>query len=185
MKIGYINQWFTNYSVEEQFTFFQSKGIIPWVESEERGSDGVENVLDILNEEDILYVYQLESLGLTMGQLRTFLEKCAHKKIRFISVQDDLQIYDYATSEFIHILHVVVETDKKVKHNKLMKGMEEAKENGQVLGRPKLSEEKIQLIQQLFVEKRMSQRQIAQICHVSLGAVNKYVAPLKNEEYSF
>lgn len=96
-----------------------------------------------------------------------------------------LQIIDQGTKNpipnemYLEIVKTLGNHELKVIRERTIKGLNEARINGQQMGRPKISNEKIERMQYLHLFQRKSIREIASSCKVSVGTVHKYVTMVK------
>lgn len=132
-------------------------------------------LFELLNEGDTLIICELSCLELTMLQLPDFFEKLRRKQVKFMSILDEISIDPLENSLFLDFLNLVAKTESKVKSNLTIKGLHQAKEKGRIGGRPALSPQIIDKINDLWCCGKYSYRQIAELCNVSLGVVHKYL----------
>lgn len=126
-----------------------------------------------LNKGDTLVVYSLKVLFMMKDYIE-YLKFFAEKNIRLIAIEEnidtkvDVQFYEYILLMF--------DIKSECRSDYIKEILVKKKSQGVVLGRPKLTEEQINEIQYLRRFKKRSYREIAKVCGVSLGSVNKYAS---------
>lgn len=76
----------------------------------------------------------------------------------------------------------LAEIESYVISERTTKGIQLAKDDGRIGGRPRVSQTKIEIIRHLYKNKKYSLREIADECHVSLGTVHKYSQKVEKKE---
>lgn len=129
--------------------------------------ENVEKLLYVLEGEERLMCVSFEELNLSLFEMNTLLEKLekAHVSLQFL--QEDVN--------FLTIYEKVLRQEKKSIRNRTTKGLKKARNEGRVGGRPKISRELVDRIVFLHKEKKLTLREIADACEVSLGTAYKYV----------
>ena len=122
---------------------------------------------------DKLIVSNLRVFLMTTKELAKLMNRLSEKKIQLISIDDGVDIF--TSGDFGFILNVVVNMEKEVGRYKIKDKMVKASSKGKVWGRPQIDKEKIELMNFLYADNKLSMRQIAEKCEVSLGTVHKYV----------
>lgn len=170
MIIAYARENSLSFTVAEQKKHLDKYGYEWLYIDKEDSSDWISSLHNVLNVNDTLVICEL-----TMSQLPSFFERLREKQIGFVSIRDNIYIDGTKESEFLNYLNLLVKTESKVKSNLTLRGLHQAKEEGRIGGRPSISQKKINQIHELGRVGKYSYRQIADICHVSLGAVHKYL----------
>lgn len=78
-------------------------------------------------------------------------------------------------SEYVDFLYELACHEHRSVSVRTSKGLERALENGVCLGRPTINEAIVQKILSLVYFEKKTYRNVAKICHVSVGTVHKYV----------
>lgn len=130
-------------------------------------------VLSKLKEDDVLVVESLSVFGKNLAGLITILEQLAKQNVRLVSISEMLDsekqpdFYEHS----VIIFNVISEQRSEYTKQRL----EKYRLTGSQLGRPSIDDETIEKMQKLYEEKKMTLREIAAECDVSLGSVHKYV----------
>lgn len=147
-----------------------------FIEKEDIGdTKELERCLSLLDSEDTLVVDRLSSFGQPLGSeiMNRLSHMMTHQNVRLICLEESLDTKKEPL--FIELMSVVNESERHVfekRHEKLSK-------NKAKIGRPHIKEEVSEQIWQLYVQKK-TLREIAAICHVSVGTVHRYVKKQKN-----
>lgn len=147
---------------------------------EERDKDVVvlTQVIDRLEKGDCLVLYSVRVL-LVVPKPIEWLIQLAKKNIRLITIQEKI-----ATDSDQHYFARSIELlqlNQMCKAEQIKRGVELRRGNGGKIGRPSISQKKIEEIQYLHFKKKMSYRKIALTSSVSLGTVHKYVNGENND----
>jgi len=92
-----------------------------------------------------------------------------------VVIEKDKEFNGLDNDVYLNLVKRIAETEKIIIKERTTKGLEEARKNGRIGGRPKISQEKINQIRFLYNNNRYTLRQIAEECNISLGTAYKYV----------
>lgn len=126
------------------------------------------------DKQDELYIFNIEDLGFRLSQLLPFLEELSHTG-RILHVVEKFPLVSLTDEEYFTYLLFVARNEKKVTKVRAEKSIQAAKELGEKIGRPRISEETILEIKNLHHYQKRTIREIAALCDVSIGTVHKYV----------
>lgn len=125
-----------------------------------------------IKEEDQLIVYDLRVFGKKLKKFERFIEILESNKVRLKSISESL---DTKNNPFFYgNVRLVIEMEHFHTVYQTRKGIKDARLQGVVGGRPRISPQKVKKIRMLY-EKDLPLRKIAEVCEVSLGTVHKYV----------
>lgn len=143
---------------------------------ENKSFDEHEEQQQLLNEllpMDVIVVVSLVVFGKTLRELTAFLDGLFQNDIRVISLEDKVDLDSQYS--FTEVALALCEIDSKYKSQYTKQRLAISKSLGKSLGRPTISEDKIEEIQRLYHNQRMSYREISDCCQVSIGSVHKYL----------
>lgn len=166
-KIGYVYISINDRYVREQMNIIQQWGVHRTIFNETE--------INLLQSGDEVVIYELKSLGKTVIQLATFIEKLTKKQIRLTIIKKDPFMAELKDDQFRSLLYELAEVESFAISERTSKGIQLAKQSGRIGGRPKLSEGKIKHIKYLYKSQGYTLREIADECDVSLGTAYKYV----------
>lgn len=129
-------------------------------------------LLASLEEKDKLIIYDLTVFGKSFLKLKDVFEVFAAKNIQLIMANKTM---DITTGDFYSMAGELMVMEEKIRRDKTSMRIQKAKANGGKFGRPKISDEKMVKIQDLYFGQKMTLRKISNECEVSLGTVHKYI----------
>lgn len=128
-----------------------------------------------LHEADTVVVADFQVFGKGLKQLGDLFLLFQEKQIRFISINDHLDTSSTEGQLFYSYFQLILKEEKMYQRQSMQQSIELARQNGRTIGRPTVSPDVIEQIKQLHTSQRLSLRDIASQCGVSLGTVHKYV----------
>lgn len=171
--IAYINGEITAVQYEELLKKKVTSILID-IPGEKNDGDQVGVSLDFilanLEAGDELIIYDLSNLYRTLSELAIFFKKAEEKRVKLTILNKEDVFASMTDKEFISFIFDLNEENRKVHQDQKSK-LDKSNKN---VGRPKLSKENIQKIRRLRLEKKLSLRETAELCGVSIGTVYKY-----------
>lgn len=131
---------------------------------------------------DTVVVASLQVFAKTIKELGELFETFDQQEIRLISVRDDVDTQASEGLSFYQITQLLGREEDAYHRQKMVQRIAEARQAGQMIGRPTVSDEVKERIQQLYLTHKLPLREIANECGVSLGTVHKYVHEAKEKE---
>ncbi|WP_170167966.1 recombinase family protein [Vagococcus penaei] len=180
-KIGYINNNGSDIYEKEQLnalTTYNVDNITATLDGEEivlNDDIVLSEVIGELETGDELVVYELRSIGKSIIQLADFLEDLKTRGIKLVVLNKGEVYSGIDDTAYLEMILKIAEMEKVIIRERTTKGLQEARKNGRVGGRPKISQETIDQIRFLYNNNRYTLRQIAEECNISLGTAYKYV----------
>ena len=123
---------------------------------------------------DTLVVYELVCFGKSIIQLADFIAQLEEKEIELLVLEKDSTLATLEGNIYTDMIKVMAQMEKTIIRERTSRGLEEARRNGRIGGRPRISEETIKRIQFLYNNNKYTLRQIAEECNISLGTAYKY-----------
>lgn len=168
---GYING---NVTKEQYQEFKKMKVTTLLIDMPMVGEGHTERSIDIFLKHfrmgDKLIVFNLTNLEKTLTELALFLKRLKEKEIELVVLDKDELFESMTAYEFFDFIVDLHEENQKV----LKEKASIAHKNKRNIGRPKVSEEVIERIRYLRIEKNYTLQDTAELCDVSLGTVYKY-----------
>jgi len=87
-------------------------------------------------------VYKLDRIGRSMQHLLTLFREFNNKKVKFISVTQNINTNSPEGKMFLHMLMVMAEYERALTRQRVIDGMERARSEGKRIGRPLGSKDK-------------------------------------------
>lgn len=121
-KIGYVYLSINDKYVREQMDAIQQFGVNQTIFNESE--------IKLLKSGDKVVIYELKSLGKTVIQLATFIEKLTKKNIRLTIIKKEPFMAELTDKEFLSILYELAEMNSFVISERTSKGIQLAKQSG-------------------------------------------------------
>ncbi|MBP1042449.1 recombinase family protein [Vagococcus sp. BWB3-3] len=114
-----------------------------------------------------VYFYNYQSLQLTLSEFNRVKAKLEAMGVTIIFLDEENNFYN----QLVFIMNI----EQRIISARRIESVKEARKKGKIIGRPSLESELQEKIHCLYKENKMSMREIATTCNVSLGTVHKYV----------
>lgn len=125
------------------------------------------------NKEAEFYIHSLKDLEMQLIQYYPlFLILKEQNKLLYILEKEELT--NYSDESLFNILYQLAELENHIISERTIRGIEKARLDGVVPGRPKLEEKKIKEIKKHYNSRNKTLKEIALLCDVSIGTVYKY-----------
>ncbi|MFD1899436.1 recombinase family protein [Enterococcus termitis] len=141
----------------------------------------LDKALSLLKEGDTLVIFKLDRLSRGTKQLLTLLEEFNQKGIHFVSIQNNIDTSTAMGKFFFTVMSAFAEMEAELIRERVMAGLEVAKENGKRLGRPPKTQER-ELAIKMYQSHSFSVSEIAEKTRLSLPSVYKIIHTQKEEE---
>ena len=147
----------------------------------------IEELLGLLKEGDRLVVSELSRLGRSLGQVIHIVDELVRRKIHFVAIKEAIHFegkQDLQTKMMIALFGLFAEVERDLISERTKEGLQAAKAQGRLLGRPRgaLGQSKLdgkeEEIKKLL-EKKVSKSSIAKIVEVSRTALLHFVRSRK------
>lgn len=130
----------------------------------------LEALITGLSKGDKLVIYNFSNLKKTLSELAIFLKSLGEKEIELVILNKDELFNTMTDAEFFEFIIDLYEENRRVVQEK----SRQTERKNRNVGRPRISEETIERIRYLRIEKNYSLEDTAELCDVSLGTVYKY-----------
>ncbi len=138
----------------------------------------LQQLLACVQSGDTVVTTAVSVFGKTLSHLSTILEVLRKQDIRYVSIYEGIDTD--ISHDFYHYLSLFVRNERETKRLLARQSIELSRSKGVQIGRPSLTDETIQKVQQLYNERK-TLREIAAECGISLGSAHKYVLELKQK----
>ncbi|MBP1043776.1 recombinase family protein [Vagococcus sp. BWB3-3] len=134
----------------------------------------LEATLETMEAGDQLIIFELVCLGKSVIQLADFIAELDEKGVELIVLEKDEALKGLDNKVFTAMITNMAKMEKAIIRERTSRGLEEARRNGRIGGRPRISEETVERVQFLYHNNKYTLRQIAEECNISLGTAYKY-----------
>lgn len=178
-KIGYIQKNLKEQELAKSLnTLIQYGCVQVFIETEE----GLElmRLVSLLESGMELVVCNFASLNKRVSELGVFLNQLSEERIGVYSIEEKINSLESQTLTMSQVLNLGIEIDLAVLRQQRGKISSPRGRRGE-LGRPSLTNEKINEIIFYHSKKKMSYREISELTGVALGTVHKYIKQQVND----
>ena len=177
--LGYFNGNLT----EEQRLAFEEKNVTSFLidlsdEDETTFKGSLDQMVNYLSSGDQLVIYNLSNLKRTLAEVATLLTVLKNADVELVVLNKEELFNSMTDSEFFEFIIDLYEENQKVIQEKTRI----SQKNKRNVGRPRISQRKIEQIRHLRLEKKYTLQEVSKICDVSLGTVYKYTEQLDDPE---
>lgn len=134
----------------------------------------LEKLTKRLQSGDSLVVWKLDRLGRTTKQLIDFTFLLKEKGIIFISLQEQLDTSTPLGKFYFTLMAGLAEMEVDLIRERTLAGLEAARLEGRIGGRPAITKDTQHQIQELYAANKYSLKEIGAMCGVSVTTVSKY-----------
>ena len=146
--------------------------------------EGFQNLCEVLKSGDTVVVEALNRLGRTSKELLAILEDWQSKGIVFISLKEKIDLSTPTGKLITQLLACLSEFEVECLHSRIMEGLEVAKANGRVGGRPRIEPEKLRKAIKLYNAKTHSVREVCWIAGISTASLYRALKGVDKNESS-
>lgn len=130
----------------------------------------LKQVLQQLKAGDTLVIFKLDRLARGTKQLLSLLEEFQERNIHFVSLQNNIDTTTPMGRFFFTVMGAFAEMEAELIRERVLAGLEAARENGKQLGRPPRKEE-ISRALELYQQTDLSLKEIASRCQISVPTI--------------
>lgn len=131
-------------------------------------------VLEKLKSGDTLVIFKLDRLARGTRQLLALLEEFDRRNINFVSIQNNIDTSTPMGRFFFTIMSAFSEMEAELIRERVLAGLDAARENGKQLGRPPRTDE-VNHALDLYVNSDLSVSEIAERCNISVPTVYNHI----------
>lgn len=133
---------------------------------------------------DTFVIFKLDRLARGTQQLLRLLENFEQNNIKFVSIQNNIDTSTPMGRFFFTVMSAFAEMEAELIRERVLAGLEAARDNGKSLGRPTKTAE-VQNAVAMYQESSLPVAEIARICDISVPSIyyhlNKQKIPRKTQ----
>lgn len=145
----------------------------------------LEKALSALEPGDTFVIFKLDRLARGTQQLLRLLEEFQERNINFVSIQNNIDTSTAMGRFFFTVMSGFAEMEAELIRERVISGLDAARENGKTLGRP-MREKEVNHALKLYQESQMTVHDISKVSNVSIGSLyyhlNKQKLPRKTKQ---
>ena len=138
-------------------------------------------VLSKMQSGDVLIVNQLQCLGKSTRQLAEWMVSLELRNFDLVCLSEKIDTREEQGKIYFKWMKQIADMERQLLKERTLVGLNKARQQGKIGGRPKISSEVIEKIRFLFFEKKEPIQAIASYCNVSIGTCYKYIHLLEQE----
>ncbi len=141
---------------------------------------GLEKMMEMLREGDMLIVWRLDRLGRSLSHLIELVSQLQERKIGFVSLTESIDTTTPAGKLIFHIFGALAEFERNLCRERTLAGLASARARGRLGGRPPaLNTKQQQVAVQLYQQKKHTIKEICRIMGISKPTLYSYVKASK------
>lgn len=176
--IGYMRISTVHQKFDSQFEALLKYGVCKIFSEQESGRKEsrteLNNAISFLKPGDTFVVYKLDRLARSTKQLLLLMDEFENKNINFVSIENYIDSSTPMGKFFFTIMGAFAEMEASLIRERVLSGLDAAKKNGTILGRPTLTGQVNQAIS-LYQNSDWTVAEIAHECGISIGTVYNHV----------
>ncbi|MGX6972573.1 recombinase family protein [Vagococcus lutrae] len=180
--IGYMRVSTTHQKFDSQKTALEQYGVDRIYKEFESGTkknrSELNKALASLEPGDTFVIFKLDRLARTTKQLLHLLEDFEKREIHFVSIQNHIDTSTPMGKFFFTVMGAFAEMEAALIRERVVAGLEAARENGKVLGRP-TREVAANKAVELYTTTDMTVAEIAKQCDISVPTLYNYLNEYK------
>ncbi|WP_195493357.1 recombinase family protein [Enterococcus gallinarum] len=141
----------------------------------------LESVIARMQSGETLVVSELHRLGKTTRQLTELTDLLRKKNLHLVSLAENIDTREPMGAIYFNLMEGLAAMEQALIKERTLVGLNNARKNGKIGGRPKIDPKTIKKIRQLYYDKKETIQFISTKCGVSVGTCYKYIK-LSEEE---
>ena len=141
----------------------------------------LESVIARMQSGETLVVSELHRLGKTTRQLTELTDLLRKSTLHLVSLAENIDTREPMGAIYFNLMEGLAAMEQALIKERTLVGLNNARKNGKIGGRPKIDPKTIKKIRQLYYDKKETIQFISTKCGVSVGTCYKYIK-LSEEE---
>ena len=141
----------------------------------------LESVIARMQSGETLVVSELHRLGKTTRQLTELTDLLRKRNLHLVSLAENIDTREPMGAIYFNLMEGLAAMEQALIKERTLVGLNNARKNGKIGGRPKIDPKTIKKIRQLYYDKKETIQFISTKCGVSVGTCYKYIT-LSEEE---
>ncbi|MFS8087736.1 recombinase family protein [Enterococcus gallinarum] len=141
----------------------------------------LESVIARMQSGETLVVSELHRLGKTTRQLTELTDLLRKRNLHLVSLAENIDTREPMGAIYFNLMEGLAAMEQALIKERTLVGLNNARKNGKIGGRPKIDPKTIKKIRQLYYDKKETIQFISTKCGVSVGTCYEYIK-LSEEE---
>lgn len=188
MKFGYVRVSSKDQNTERQLEAMEKEGIRPENIYEEKASGKnmerpqLQLLLDKVREGDKIVVDDVTRLGRNMCDIVNLIDKLNKEKVYIVSIKEGVDTSTEFGQMMINFLGALSEMERKNIRERQRQGIEIAKREGRMTGRPKCKCENFERVYGQYLEGQISMQQALKLLECSKSTFYRRIIEYKDNQ---
>ncbi|MCU7700555.1 recombinase family protein [Enterococcus gallinarum] len=135
----------------------------------------LESVIARMQSGETLVVSELHRLGKTTRQLTELTDLLRKRNLHLVSLAENIDTREPMGAIYFNLMEGLAAMEQALIKERTLVGLNNARKNGKIGGRPKIDPKTIKKIRQLYYDKKETIQFISTKCGVSVGTCYKYI----------
>lgn len=144
-----------------------------------RNRPGIEQLLQTIRKGDIVVVESISRLGRNTLDILNLIQELDHMQIQFVSLKENMNTSTPTGKAMLQMMSVIAELERNLLADRVREGIEASKKRGVVIGRPKVSQEKLDIAIRMYKSGDYSVKEIIETNQISTGTFYREINRLK------
>lgn len=138
-----------------------------------RNRPGIDTLFNILRPGDSLVVESISRLGRNTLDILLLVQELTTKEVQFISLKENMNTATPTGKAMLQMMSVISELERNLLADRVREGIAASQKRGVKMGRPKITQEKIDVAVRMYQSGDYSVKEIAETNQLSLGTLYK------------
>ncbi|MGG5319180.1 recombinase family protein [Enterococcus sp. AZ072] len=138
-----------------------------------RDRPGIDTLFNILRPGDSLVVESISRLGRNTLDILLLVQELTMKEVQFISLKENMNTATPTGKAMLQMMSVISELERNLLADRVREGIAASKKRGVKMGRPKVTQEKLDVAIRMYQSGEYSVKEIAETNQLSLGTLYK------------
>jgi len=171
---GYIRKEFPVETLKQIHALLPHECEELFIEESDLGSEHeLQRLMEVCEAKDTIIIYHSCVFEKNLRSYAKIIEEFMDKQVDLLIL--DEKIDTHIEKNYYTTVKKIADMERYVLQKKTIYGIKNARNDGRVGGRPKITETTIKNINHLRNVQKLPLRKISELCNVSLGTVHKYI----------
>lgn len=166
-QIDQLNQYGAEQIIQEKYT------------GTKRNRPGIEQLLQTIRKDDVVVVESISRLGRNTLDILNLIQELDQKNIQFVSLKENMNTSTPTGKAMLQMMSVIAELERNLLADRVREGIEASKKRGVTIGRPKVSQEKLDIAVRMYKSGDYSVKEIIETNQISTGTFYREINRLK------
>lgn len=175
MKIGYARVSKDEQNLDRQEDLLKDYGCKKIIKEKFTGTKkdrpGLEQLLYLVRENDIVVVESISRLGRNTLDILNLIQEFDSNNIKFISLKENMDTSTSTGKAMLQMMCVIAELERNLLADRVKEGITASRKRGVRIGRPKVSKENLSIALRMYDSRDYSVKEIISASNISQGSL--------------